>query len=147
MPTKDFFKGLIEKHWIGMVIGLVSASVAYGGLVYRQCEIQKITEKNAMGLEAHGTQITAIEKTTIELHAQDQMAMQKLEGIQVGIKDLKETVEKMDIKMNDRMTKMNDRNQVQFDEIKKILYKPVIGTTYLHDDNEIASKVERLINK
>jgi len=144
MPTKDIVKGALEKHWPWMVGVLVAVSLSYGGLTYRQLEIQKITEKNSAGLELHGIQITNIEKKTIELHAADEMSMQKLDMISNDIKDLKNIVEKLDIKMNDRMTKMGDKTQAQFDELKKILYKPVIGTTWIHDENEMAKIVESL---
>ena len=144
--TKDVkgIKDALTRNLIWVITTLITIGVWIGTVQFQG----KTVEAQGAMISQDRERIVAVEKTTISLHSADELAMQKLEGIQSGIKDLKDTVEKLDIKMNDRMTRMGDKNQAQFDEIKKLIYKPVFGTTYIQSpSNEFAGKVEGLIKK
>jgi len=99
-------------------IGTVLATVRYQG---QDLEMQKKL------VSVDHDKIANCELVESRLHDADEMAIIKLDSISSDIKDLKNTLTALDTKMNDRMSKMGDRTQAQFDEIKKILYKPVVG--------------------
>ncbi len=130
-------RGILLRNliWIVTVIagvGTVLATVAYQG---KDLDTQK-----AM-IAADHERIAKCEQSEIRLTDADNLVVVRLENIENGIKDLKETVDKLDLKMTDRMNRMTDKTQSQFDELKKILYKPVVGNTVESvSSNAIASK-------
>jgi len=123
----------IGKHWVwilSMVFGL-------GGAFVLQAVQGKNISENSGLINISREKIVNLEQADIRLAGADERAMLKLESIDNGIKDLKVTVERLDGKMN----KMNERVQVQFDEMKKILYKPVVGGI---DGTSVVSRVSSL---
>ena len=113
----------VSKHWIwiaSMIFGLG------GAFVLQAVQGRSITE-NTAAINISRERIVLCEQADIRLMSTDEKALLKLEIIDAGIKDLKGTVEKLDMKMNERITKLSDKTQTQFDDLKKILYKPVVS--------------------
>ena len=121
------------KFFITIVIIATGAWYTLGSQVQ---DNTKNVSKNGNILDKVSERVVLVEKNAIELKATDQITMQKLDGIDSSIKDLKMYVEKMDA-----------RNQKEFDEIKKLVYKPAIGSKFISDDNEMVRIVEGLIRK
>lgn len=120
------FKEFLGKNWIW------AATVIFGlggAFVWQAVQGADIKDHTTI-INTHRERIALCEQADIKLNSADEKALMKLEAIDNGIKDLKTTVEKLDVKMNERMTKMSEKNQLQFDEMKKILYKPAISGMY-----------------
>ena len=134
--TKDVkgIKDALTRNLIWVITTLVTIGIWIGTVQFQG----KTVEAQGAMINQDRERIIAVEKTTIQLHSADELAMQKLDGISSDIKELKGSIEKLDTKMNERMVKMTDRTQSQFDEIKKLIYKPAIGSTYF-DSNDIVN--------
>lgn len=127
-------KGILLRNLVWVIVTLVSVGTVLATVAYQGKDIE--AQKNLIASDHD--RIAKCEQVDIKLAGVDEKTLQKLESIDSGIKDLKNTVEKLDVKMNERMTKMSDRTQLQFDELKKILYKPVVSSVL--DDLSVVVK-------
>ena len=135
MSTRDLFSEEVKRNWVWIVCIIFGL----GGCVYA-LGVQVIDiRKNEGGIEVNKSRIEALEKNEIKLTSADEKAIMKLDSISCDLKDLKTTIQLLDSKMNERMSKMNERNDLRFDELKKILYKPVVGGVSHFDIIEMSS--------
>jgi len=113
-----------SKVILGTIIVVCGSWYALGNQVKLNTETGNRNIEDIAKLEVRAMNT---EKMDIELHAADQLVLQRLDTISGDIKDLKSTLTLLDSKMNDRMNKMNEKNELQYNEIRKLLYKPVVG--------------------
>ena len=140
---KDFLMGHAK-----VILGtLIIGSGAWYAVGYQIKTNTENINKNTASITVLDERMMKAEKTDIELHGADLLVVARLDSISSDIKDLKSTVEKLDTKMNDRMTKMGDRTQSQFEEIKKILYKPAIGSSRSQMSDMSMDEIAGLVEK
>jgi len=120
-------KDLLFQHIFAIIAGLVLCLGAWWAVGSQLKDNTVNIGKNTESISSLETRMMKTEKDDIELRSADQLVILRLDAISGDIKDLKSTLTTLDSKMNERMTRMTDKTQTQFDELKKILYKPVIG--------------------
>lgn len=127
-------KDLLFQHIFAIIGGLVILLGAWWAVGSQLKTNTDNIKKNTESITVLDDRMMNAEKAEIQLRADDKLVIQRLDAISGDIKDLKSTLTTLDGKLNERMTRMSDKTQSQFEELKKILYKPVVDNNTTHFD-------------
>lgn len=106
------FKEILTRNLVWAITTLVALGVWLATIMYQG----KAIDAQGSMIQGDHERIGRCELTDIKLASVDDKIGIKLESIDNGIKDLRLAIERIQAE-----------NKAEFNEIKKILYKPVIG--------------------